>query len=485
MAKKTLDYKNNSISMELGKIPPQAIDLEEIILGALMIEKDAIDKVDLRPEYFYKDSHQKIFIAIQNLSLLNNPIDLLTVTDELRKLKWIDEIGGPYYVTLLTSKVASSMHIEYHSKIITEMFIKREIIRISTELQQRAFDESEDTFDLLDSFYSQLDRLNNNAEIDEPKTWNELIKETLKRTEEREQTYLSGKTVGIPTPVFKLTKWTCGWQPKQLIIIAGRPGQGKTAWALGCLKTAALNGYKPALFSLEMSDVSIADRIVIGESGINADDYRRGAIGDENWILLNNSFNKLSQYKNILIDDKPKNINRIRSKIKSLHRKGKCNMVIVDYIQLVGDDSIKTNANREQEVSTISRKLKLLASELNIPVIALSQLNREVEKRPNKKPMMSDLRESGAIEQDADVIMFVWRPEKYGITEDENGEPLNGRSFIILEKQREGNIGTIPFKYNDSVTAIYDYDEQLPYTEISKEKALHVFESKREISNPF
>ena len=441
-----------------GKIPPQAIDIEDAILGALMLERDAIDRINIEPEYFYKEVNQHIFRSIQKLAFKNDPIDLMTVQEELRKSDMLEIVGGPYYISQLTNKVASASNIEYHSLVITDKFIKRELIRISSEIQQKAFDDSQDTFEIFDTFYSQLDSINNEVEdIDHTKTWVELMKEALNEAEHREKLHKESKIIGIPTPVAKLTKWTCGWQGKQFIIIAGRPGMGKTAWALGCLKTASINGYKPVMFSLEMSDVSIANRLIIGESGINADNFRSGNIQNYEWEQLNNAIGIMIDY-NILIDDKPKSINKIRAKVKSLHRKGLCDMVVVDYIQLSWDDSVKGNAIREQEVSAVSRKLKLLAQELNIPVIALSQLNRAIENRPNKKPQLSDLRESGAIEQDADVIIFIHRPEKYGILEDENG-PLNGKCDCILEKQREGQVGTINFKYNDSITAIYDWDD--------------------------
>jgi len=442
-----------------GKIPPQAIDIEEAVLGALMLERDAIDKINIKPEYFYKDAHQKIFTSIQKLSSKSEPIDLLTVTESLRRDNSLDEIGGPYCISRLTSIVSSSFNIEYHSLILTEKYVKRELIRISSEIQAKAYDDSQDTFDIFDEAYSQLDAINSEIDsTDELKTWSELLKETRKDIIRRHDLIKEGKIIGIPTPLLKLTKWTCGWQGKQLIIVAGRPGMGKTAWGIGCMKTAAINGYKCAFFSLEMSDLSIANRFVIGESGVDADNFRAGNIQNYEWSQIDNAIGKMYDY-NILIDDKPKSINKIKAKVKSLHRKGLCDLVIVDYIQLSWDDSVKGNAIREQEVSAVSRKLKTMAQDLNISVIALCQLNRAVENRPNKKPQLSDLRESGAIEQDADLVIFVHRPDKYGILEDENGNLLNGRCECILEKQREGQVGTIYFKYNQSITSIYDWDD--------------------------
>lgn len=441
-----------------GKIPPQAIDMEEAVLGALILEGESIEKVNLKPEYFYKDSHQKIFKSIKNLQITKDPIDLLTVTEMLRKNGDLEDIGGPYYLGQLTTKVASSFNIEYHSLIIIDKFIKRELIRISNEVQEKAFDDSEDIFDIVNELSNKANRLIENTDISgDLKSWIELMKESIEEAKKREKLFSQSKSIGIPTPINTLTKWTCGWQPKQLIIIAGRPGMGKTAWALGCLKTASFHGYNPVLFSLEMSDVSIANRIIVGESGIDSDDFRSGNIG-ENWNIIDKAIGKLSKY-NILIDDKPKSIDKIRYQVRKLHKKGLCDLVIVDYIQLSWDDSLNDKSIREQEVSSVSRKLKLLAQELNIPVIALSQLNRQVENRPNKRPQSSDLRESGAIEQDADVILFVYRPDKYGITEDEKGNLLNGRCECILEKQREGRVGTIYFKYNKSITDIYDWDD--------------------------
>jgi len=449
----TLDYAD--------KIPPQAIDIEEAILGALMLENDAILQISgsIRPEMFYKDVHQKIYSGILELSLKGKQIDLMTVSEILRKNECLDEVGGPYYIAQLTNKVASASNIEYHSLILSEKFTRRELIRISSEIQQQSFDDSVDTLDILDSINTQLDNINSNSvHVNGQKTWIELMKETIEAAKKREILFMEGKYIGIPTPLLKLTKWTCGWQPKQFIVIAGRPGMGKTAWALGCAKTSALSGYKPAMFTLEMSDVSLANRIIVGESGVNSDDFRSGNISGSDWVNLDKAIQRLWDLK-ISIDDKPKNVNRIVAKIKALHKKGLCDLAIIDYIQLSSDDS-NGKGNREQEVSAISRKLKLCALELDIPIIALSQLNRSVESRAIKKPQLSDLRESGAIEQDADLVIFTHVPEKYGIMEDpDTHELLNGRCDCILEKQREGQVGTINFKFNDSYTAIYDWDD--------------------------
>jgi replicative DNA helicase len=443
-----------------GKIPPQAVDIEEAILGALMIEKNTIERVTLKPQYFYKDIHQKIFTAISALNDRNKQIDQLTVSEELKRLNLLEEIGGPFYISQLTMKVAGAWNIEQHTQIVFEKFVKREMIRVASEIMSKSFDDTEDTFDILDGAYGEWDKLNNQAsEIDEPKPLRQLIKESALGLARRQKLLSEGKTVGIKTPILKLTKWTHGWQGKQLIIIASRPGMGKTAHALANLKSAAMDGKHPCLFSLEMSSVSLTDRILIGESGIDADNYRSGNINQYDWQSFEAASNKLLDLP-ILIDDKPKSINKIRAMAKSLHRKGRCDMLIIDYLQLSWDDSGEKKSIREQEISNITRKAKLLAVELDIPVILISQLNRAVESRPNKRPILSDLRESGAIEQDADIVLFIYRPDKYGITTDEEtGQPLNGRSEIIIEKHRDGQIGTVYFRYNSSITAVYDWDE--------------------------
>jgi replicative DNA helicase len=446
--------------MSMGKIPPQATEIEEAILGALMIDREAIEKISLKSEMFYKDNHQKIFSAITKLHIKNDPIDILTVTDQLRKDSLLDEVGGPYYISKLTACIASSSNIEYHCDIIADKYTKRELIRISSEIQTKAFDDSSDTFEVLDEFSSQLDALNISSSGDvSDKTWMELMKETLTQAQKRELLHKDNKIVGIRTPLSKLSKWTCGWQKKQLIVIGGRPSVGKSAWAVSCIKTAAQDGYKPALFSLEMSDVSLVNRFIIGESGVSSDNFRVGSISQDDWTQIDKAVGRMSDY-GITIDDKPKSINKIRAKVKKLVSKGLCDMVVVDYIQLSWDDTVNGKALREQEVSAVSRALKLMAQELDIPVIALSQLNRGLENRPNKRPMLSDLRESGAIEQDADVILFIYRPSIYGIMVDEDGRDLNGKCELIVAKQREGQTGTVDFKYNESITAIYDWDEQ-------------------------
>lgn len=461
MAKKS-DNRINIVQFDLGKLPPQAVDIEEAVLGAILVEGEAYDRISISPVYFYKEVHQKIYRAIVNLKKQKEPVDILTVTEELRKSEELDEVGGPFYITTLSNRVASSAHIEYHAAIITEKYILRELIRISTDIQSRAF-EDVDPDDLFNYYNQSIDQLmNNTMNFDEIKTFDQLVRESLVKAEERQQLFKEGKSIGIPTPVTKLTNHTTGWQAPQFIIIAARPGHGKTAWALACARKAAIFGYQPAIFSLEMSGVSLTNRLIIGETGIDADNFRKGDIEHHEWDKINAHVGRMMDWK-IVIDDNPKPIDKIIQKVRFLHRKKLIDLLIIDYIQLASDENMKENANRQEEVSSISRKLKLIGMELNIPVIALSQLNRDVEKRGSKVPMLADLRESGSLEQDADVVLFLYNPAKYGITEDEDGKKLDGKSYVIIAKQREGYTGPIEFRYNKSITAVYDYQESYDF----------------------
>jgi replicative DNA helicase len=447
---------SNIIPIDLGKIPPQCIDIEEAILGGLMLERNAIDNINIKPEYFYKECHQKIFQAILNINKNYNTIDLLTVTEELKKLQWLEEIGGPYYISQLTSKVATASDIERYSFILTDKWLARELIKFSTNIQQLAFDDSIDISEIIDEANLELDKINTlSIGNDEPYSLSESLSQSMKDLNERVKLFKEGKSIGIPTPVLTLTRITGGWLNGKLIVIAARPSMGKTAFALSILRTAAESGYKPCIFSLEMDHVEITDRILVGHSGISADDFKFGSIQDLNWQQLEISISKLSKL-NILIDDKPKSILKIKSRAKNLKRQNKCNLIIIDYLQLMESD--ENNKNREQEISIISRTTKRIARELEIPVILLSQLNREVEKRNNKKPQLSDLRESGAIEQDADIVGFLFRPGYYGITEDEKGIIPNGYAELIIAKHRGGKCLPVPFRFNDSLTEVYDLD---------------------------
>jgi len=451
--------KVNQIDLELGKVPPQALELEEAVLGAIMLEKNAIVEVMdiLKPESFYKEEHQKIFQAIIDLSSSDKAIDILTVTEELRKRNQLEEIGGPLYITQLTSRVASAAHVDFHSRIVAQKFIQRELIRVSSEIQNRAFDDSIDVNDLLDFSESELFNVAQSNIKKETTKINLLIKEAINQIEEAGKR--EDSLIGVPSGFTKLDRLTSGWQKSDLVIIAARPSMGKTALVLTMARSmAVLNKKSVAIFSLEMSSLQLVNRLIVAETELPSDRIRNGRLKDYEWEQLDYKINSLLE-ASIYIDDTPAiSIFELRAKCRRLKRQHDIDIIIIDYLQLMsGTTDIR--GNREQEVSNISRALKGIAKELDVPVIALSQLNRSVEIRSgSKRPQLSDLRESGAIEQDADMVIFIHRPEKYGFLEDEEGNSLKGLAEIILAKHRNGPIGEIMLRFKDEFAKFVDLD---------------------------
>ena len=472
--------QNSNVSVfETGKIPPQAIDLEEAVLGAVMLEKDAIITIldILKPESFYHDAHQKIFRAIIDLSTNDKPIDILTVTEELRKNKLLDEVGGPFFISQLTNRVASSAHIEFHARIISQKFIQRELIRVSSEIQSKAFDESIDVNDLLDESERALFEVaNGNIRRDTAKI-NVIIKEAIIHIEAagKREDHLSG----APSGFTRLDRLTSGWQPSDLIIIAARPSMGKTAFVLSMARNMAMDHKRPvAIFSLEMASMQLVNRLIVSETELPSDKIRNGRLSHEEWKILESKIEPLGNAP-IFIDDTPSiSIFELRAKCRRLKVQYDIQVIIIDYLQLM-TSPLDNRGSREQEVSTISRSLKALAKELNVPVIALSQLNRSVEMRSgNKRPQLSDLRESGAIEQDADMVIFIHRPEKYGIIVDEEGNSLQGVAEIIVAKHRNGPVGDIQLRFKDTLAKFVELDELIPLTNDSFMPATMKKESK-------
>ncbi len=438
--------------MVYGKVPPQARDLEEAVLGAIMLEKSAFDTVIeiLKPECFYVDAHQRIFRAMQSLAQKSMPIDLLTVVEELRMKEELELVGGPYFVTKLTNAVVSSANIEAHSRIILQKFIQRDLIRISGEIISDAYEDSTDVFDLLDDAESKLFEITNNHLRKNFDSIDSVLVKTIQRIEDMRNR--QEDITGVPSGFGTLDKVTYGWQPTDLVILAARPAVGKTAFALNLVRNAALHSKKPtpvAFFSLEMSSSQLVQRILSAESEIWLEKIARGKMEDhEMQQLYKNGIQRL-QNAPIFIDDTPAlNIFELRAKCRRLKNKHNLGMIIIDYLQLMSGTGDKRSSNREQEISTISRNLKGLAKELGIPIIALSQLSREVEKRKDgeKMPQLSDLRESGAIEQDADMVMFLYRPEYYNITANEMGESNKGETHVRIAKHRNGSLETIKLR---------------------------------------
>ncbi|MBX2939587.1 MAG: replicative DNA helicase [Ferruginibacter sp.] len=435
--------------MAFGKVPPQARDLEEAVLGAIMLEKGAFDAASeiLKPECFYVEAHQRVFRAMQSLALKSMPIDLLTVVEELKFNGDLDMVGGAYYLTKLTNTVVSSANIETHSRIILQKFIQRELIRVSSETIRDAFEDTIDVFTMLDDAESRLFEITNNHLKKNFDNINEVLVDTIKRIEDmrnREED-ITGVYTGFPT----LDHVTYGWQPTDLIILAARPSVGKTAFALNLARSAAMHPVRKTpvgFFSLEMSSSQLVQRILSAESEIPLEKITRGKLEDyEMEQLIARGVTKLNQAQIFIDDTAALNIFELRSKARRLKNKYNVGLIIIDYLQLMSGAGDNRNANREQEISRISRDLKGLAKELQIPVIALSQLSREVEKRKegSKIPQLSDLRESGAIEQDADMVMFLYRPEYHEINQNEHGESLKGHTQIRIAKHRNGSLENI------------------------------------------
>ena len=432
-----------------GKLQPQAIDLERAVLGALMIDNESLsDTIDsLHPEYFYKREHQKIFEAIVKLFNNTQPVDILTVTEELKKMGEIDFIGGLSYISELTNNIASASNTEFHARIIAEKFIKRSLISISNNIINDAFNESVDIFDLLSSAEEKLFTVTEGTLRKSYDKMSVLIKGALENIEilRNKEDTLSG----IPTGFSNLDRVTSGWQASDLIIIAARPGMGKTAFALSMARNIAID-YKKAVgfFSLEMSSEQLVNRLIASEAQLGANKLRKGDLADHEMIQLHEKIKYLSEAP-IFIDDTPAlTIFELRAKARRLVKNHKVGVLIIDYLQLMHAGG--NAGNREQEISTISRSLKGIAKELKIPVIALSQVNRGVESRSgvgSKRPMLSDLRESGAIEQDADIVTFIYRPEYYKIFEWDNGDDSRGQAEIMIAKHRNGSLANIRLKF--------------------------------------
>lgn len=456
--------KTRIISLEKGKIPPQALDLEIAVLGAMMIDKKGIDDVIdiLHSDAFYDRKHQEIYAAIYTLFQNSEPIDLLTVSQQLRKDAKLELVGGDFYLINLTQKVASSANIEYHARIILQKYIQRKLISISSDIIETAYDETVDVFDLLDLAEGKLFEVTQGNLKKGSEDAGDLVKQALKKIQDiSNQDGMSGLETGFA----KLDALTSGWQPSDLIIIAARPGMGKTAFVISMAKNMAIDfGHPVALFSLEMSSIQLITRMISSETGLTSEKLRKGNLEAHEWEQLNVKVKKLSDAP-IFIDDTPSlSIFDLRAKARRLVSQHGVKIIIVDYLQLMtaGGSAGKGGGNREQEISTISRNLKALAKELAVPVVALSQLSRAVETRGgSKRPLLSDLRESGAIEQDADIVSFIFRPEYYGVTEwdDDDHTPCEGQGEFIVAKHRNGGLENIRLKFTGHLAKFSDLEE--------------------------
>ncbi len=433
---------------EHGKLPPQALDLEEAVLGAMMLENDRLAEVIeiLRADVFYKESHQVIFNAVKRLFGNNQPVDILTVTEELRKTGELEIAGGAYFITMLTNRIASAANIEFHARIIIQKFIQRELIRVSSEIIREAYEDSTDVFDLLDKAETGLFTISETSIGKSYLDMQSIIKDAIREIAAgRNQ---EGKLRGVGSGFTELDRITSGWQKSDLIIIASRPGMGKTAFALTMARNAAIDFKKPvAIFSLEMAAVQLVTRLISSETEIPQEKLRKGTMEDHEWAQLNARIGSLVDAPIFIDDTAALSIFDLRAKCRRLKAHHDIQLVVVDYLQLM-QGSQDTKGNREQEISSISRSLKILAKELEIPVIALSQLSRASEKRAAAaKPILSDLRESGSIEQDADMVLFIYRPEYYKIDTDEQGDPTAGVAEVLIAKNRNGPLTDVKLRF--------------------------------------
>ena len=443
-----------------GKLQPQALELEKAVLGALMIDNESLsDAIDsLQAEYFYAPKHQKIFEAIVNLFNNTQPVDILTVSEELKRIEMFKEIGGLAYISELTNNVSSSSNTEFHARIIAEKFIKRSLINISRKISNDAFDDSVDIFDLLNDAEANLFTVTEGTLRKSYDKMSSLIKGALENIEtlRNKEDGLSG----VPSGFTNVDRVTSGWQKSDLVIVAARPGMGKTAFALTMARNVAVDHNTPiGFFSLEMSSEQLVNRLIASEAELGASKLRKGDLADHEMVQLHEKIKHLSEAP-IFIDDTPGlSIFELRAKARRLVKNHGVGIIMIDYLQLMTAGG--TGGNREQEISTISRSLKGIAKELKIPVIALSQVNRGVESRTgvgSKRPMLSDLRESGAIEQDADIVTFIYRPEYYKIYEWDNGDDSRGQGELIIAKHRNGSLNNVRLKFTGEFAKFSDLD---------------------------
>lgn len=448
--------------LDIGKLPPQAKELEEAVLGALMLEKDAYSIISdiLKPESFYDPIHQLVYGAIQGLAMQQKPVDVLTVVEELKRRGELDAAGGAIYVAELSEKVASAAHIEYHARIIAQKYLARELISFSSDVTQQAFDETIDVDDLMQETEGRLFEISQRSVKKDVVQINPFIKEAMNliQVAANRKDGMSGLATGFK----ELDGLTSGWQNSDLVIIAARPAMGKTALVLSMAKNMALDYQSPvAIFSLEMSNVQLVNRLIVNVCQIKGESIKSGRLSTDEWERLDKN-HKFLYNAPIYIDDTPSlSVFELRTKARRLVREHGIKVIIIDYLQLMNASGMSFGS-REQEVSMISRSLKGLAKELNIPIIALSQLNRGVENRQGhegKRPQLADLRESGAIEQDADIVCFIHRPEYYRITEDEQGNSLVGIAEIIVAKHRNGPTGIAKMRFDNEYARFQNVDD--------------------------
>lgn len=447
---------NVPIDFTYGHLQPQAPDMEKAVLGALMIDKDAYLEVCdlLRPESFYDPKNQMVYEAIQQLNMEENPVDVLTVVDKLEKTGKLNEVGGPGYIADLSSMVVTSANIEYHANVVAEKYLSRQMAHYVSIVGKKTFDETYDIKDVIQEADSLLLEISQKNVKKEYSVLAPIVNQAVKMVEAAYSN--KGGLTGISTGFYKLDDMTCGWQKSDLVIIAGRPAMGKTAFALSLAKNIAVDQKIPmAIFSLEMTSVQLANRLMANNCLIDGHKLMNGQLKRDDWERLDKNLNSLLEAPLYIDDTESLPIMELRTKVRRLVKEHHIELVMVDYLQLMTASGMRYNS-RQEEISLISRALKGLAKEFNIPVIALSQLNRSVDAREGpegKRPRLSDLRESGAIEQDADMVIFLHRPEYYGLCQSEDGMiDYHGKAEVIISKHRKGAVGIITMDFKGEYT---------------------------------
>ena len=463
---RSLKNRNNTIDTTMGHMPPQAVDVEQYVLGALMIDNDAFTVVSelLHPEVFYDPRHQKLYSAILNLNLKEQPVDMVTVSQELKKEGTFEQVGGNSYIIDLTNAVASSANVEYHARILVQKYNARQLIHYASTIETKALDEGQDIDELMQEAEGTLFEISQKTMKQDYMQIDPIVKQARMMIEKAASN--TGGITGVSTGYTELDKITAGWQESDLIIIAGRPAMGKTSFALSLAKNIAIDNREPvAFFSLEMNNVQLVNRLISNVCSVPGTKILNGQLSQDEWSRFDNNVGKM-QGAPMYIDDTPGlSVFELRTKARRLVKEKNVKLIMIDYLQLMNATGMKFNS-RQEEVSTISRSLKSLAKELNIPIIALSQLSRAVEQRPGQgtRPQLSDLRESGAIEQDADMVLFVHRPEYYNILEDSDGNSLKGMAQIIIAKHRKGATADVTLSFKGEYTRFANTDEYDPYS---------------------
>ena len=470
MAKEYNKQSRNSAALEAlapelaGTTPPQAVELEEAVLGALMLEADKVTEVQeyLTELSFYREEHRLIYRAINELSAAQQPIDLFTVTNQLKSKRELTKVGGATYLAQLTQKVGTAANIEFHSRIITQKHIQRELIRTSTEIQRRSYDSATDVNELIGFAESEVLKITEGYVKRSVQNANDILRRTILQIEKASKN--DSRYSGVCTGFTELDNITLGWQPSDLIIVAARPSMGKTAFVLTMARNMAIDYEAPvAFFSLEMSSTQLMTRLIVGETGLSGNLIRSGKLSPTEWKTLETKTKPLGMAP-LFIDDTPAlSIFEFRSKVRRLHSNNGIKIIIIDYLQLMTASGQGDKGNREQEVAFISRTLKGIAKELDVPIIALSQLNRATESRGgSKRPQLSDLRESGAIEQDADIVAFIHRPEYYGFTAAPGEEPVEGLAEVIIAKHRNGAVTDVRLRFLKDQAKFTNWDSVAP-----------------------